>query len=160
MERLFVILCKTSTMNENNSSQQPDNSVSGYYENYNETQKEVMSIETRKTRNTLFITSLVFLASGFLTLAMLNTFTPEMILGILILPVIISGLALLANKEPMTAMIITAVVILAEWIYSVIINGGFAVITGWLVKAVIIYLVIAGFQHAKEVARIKKELKI
>src|SRR5258705_6253896 len=136
----------------------PDNSVSGYYENYSETQKEVYAMEVRKTRNTIFTVAAVFFASELLGLAVLSTFSVETVLTSLIVPAIIVGLGFLAVKEPMTAIIIAAVIVVGLWIYSIAVIGGRAAISGWLVKAIIIYFLIAGFQHAKEAMRIKKEL--
>ena len=37
---------------------------------------------------------------------------------------------------------------------------GLAAISGWLGKTIVIYLLIAGFQSAREAIRIKKELKV
>ena len=69
------------------------------------------------------------------------------------------GLAFLAMKEPLLTMIIAALIIVAVWIYIIAMNGSQAAITGWLGKAILVYLLIAGFQSAREAQRIKKELK-
>jgi hypothetical protein len=148
------------TDQDNNPGQQPDNSVSGYYENYSDTQKEVLAIEIRKTRNVLFTIAAIVFASDLLGLAILNAFVFEAILIILIVPAILIGLGFLAVKEPLTAIIIAAVIIVGVWVYTIIAVGGSAAITGWLVKAIIIYFLIAGLQHAKEAMRIKKELGV
>ena len=142
------------------TNQSPDNSVSGYYENYSETQREVYAMEVRKARNALFWVAIILFASELLGLAVTKTFSMETFLISLIVPAIIVGLGFLAVKEAMTAIIIAAVVILGIWIYSIAVLGGRAAISGWLVKAVIIYFLIAGFQHAKEAMRIKKEVGI
>jgi len=149
-------------MTEQNSDMapQPDNSVSGYYENYSDTQKQVLAIEIHKTRNTLFTIAAIVLASDLLGLAVLNAFVFEAILVILIVPAILIGLGFLALKEPLTAIIIAAVIIIGVWVYTIITVGGRAAIMGWLVKAIIIYFLIAGLQHAKEAMRIKKELGV
>jgi hypothetical protein len=143
-----------------NTTQQPDSEVSGYYENYNETQKEVLSIEIHKTRNNLFIAAAILLVSGFLGLAMLSAFNLITVLAVSAIPVILTGLGFLANKEPLTAIIIAAVVFFGEWIYTIAITGGRGAIMGWLVRAIVIYLLIAGLQHAREAMRIKRELGI
>jgi hypothetical protein len=148
------------TQESNNAGEQDDNSVSGYYEGYSDMQKEVLAIETRKTRNTLFTIAAVILVSDILSLLALNVFKLEVVLVVLIVPVAIAGLAFLANKEPLTAIIIAAVIIIGIWIYTIVVSGGRAAIMGWLIKAVIIYFLIAGFQHAREATRIKKELGI
>ena len=69
------------------------------------------------------------------------------------------GLAFLALKEPLLAMIVAAVIILGIWIYAIVLTDGSAAITGWLIKAVIIYYIIAGFRRAMEANKIRKELR-
>lgn len=145
---------------ENKTGQEPDNSVSGYYENYSETQKEVLAIELRKTRNTLFILAAIIFAGDILGLLMVNAIFLQAVLISLIVPAIMAGLAFLAGKEPMTAIVIAAVIIIGLWVYLMVISGGYSAVTGWIIKAIIIYFLIAGYQHAKEATRIKKELGI
>jgi FtsH-binding integral membrane protein len=148
------------TEQNNNADQQPDNSVSGYYENYNDTQTEILAIELRKAKNTLFTLSAIIFAGDLISLLVLNAVNVQTILIILVVPVLLIGLAFLAKKEPLTAIIIAAVVIIGLWIYSIVITRGQSAIMGWLIKAVIIYFLIAGYQHAREATRIKKELSI
>jgi hypothetical protein len=141
-----------------NPDQQDRNSVSGYYEDYNEVQKDVLAIETRKTRNVIFTIAAVVLASDLMGLLVLNAFFPETILIILIIPAILVIFALLAMKEPLTAISLAAILIVSLWIYTIVVTKGQAAIMGWLIKAVIVYFIIAGFQHAREATRIKREL--
>lgn len=145
---------------ETNDTLQPGNVFSEYYDNYAETQKEVLAIEIRKTRNTLFILAAIAFAGDMLALLIADMVVLETILRILVIPVVLTGLAFLATREPLTAMIIAAVIIVGIWIYSIIVTGGMAAITGWLIKAVIVYLIFSGFQHAMEAMRIRKELNV
>ena len=46
--------------------------VSDYYENYTDTQKEIMAIEIRKTRNILFAIAAIFFISSLLSLLIAN----------------------------------------------------------------------------------------
>jgi hypothetical protein len=142
-----------------NINQPGDHIVSDLYENYSETQKEILAIEIRKTRIKLFTIAGVIFLFDFLAIYMANTFTLPVFLWILIFPVIIAGLAFLATKEPLTAMIICAVIIIGLWLYAIITTGGRAALTGWFGKALIIYLIFAGFQNAREANRIKNELQ-
>jgi hypothetical protein len=137
-----------------------ENVVSGLYDNYNETQREILAIETKKTRNKLISIAIVIFALDLIALMMINRVMSETLLMIIIVPVVILALAFLSIKEPMVAMIIAAVIIVGLWVVAVINTGGMAAISGWLGKAVIIYLLIAGFQNAREAQRIKKELEI
>jgi hypothetical protein len=143
-----------------NDTQPESQVVSEMYDNYNEVQKEVMEIEIRKTRNKLFTVAVVIFLFDLLALLVVNIVTPKTLLIILIIPVLIAGLGLLATKEPMIAMIVSAILIVGIWVYTIVITNGAAVISGWIAKAIIIYLLIAGFQSANEAAKIKKELKV
>jgi hypothetical protein len=139
---------------------QEENIVSDLYDNYYETQKEIYSMEIRKTRNKLFTLSVLIFAIDFIALNMADAVNFETLLIIAVVPVLFIGLAFLALKEPLLAMIIGAVTIVGFWIYAAIQSGGMSAISGWLVKAVVVYLIIAGFQNAREAQRIKKELKL
>lgn len=142
-----------------NPNQPEENVVSGLYDNYHETQKEILAIEIRKTRNKLLALAAVAFISDFLALLVANTVQPGTLLAIAVIPLILAGLSFLSLKEPLTAIIIATVIILAAWIYAAVITGGMAAISGWLVKAIIVYLLIAGFQSAKEAHKIRKEIK-
>jgi hypothetical protein len=134
--------------------------VSELYDNYTEVQKEILSTEIRKTRNKLFTIAIVIFLFDLLILLSANLVNAKTILLIIFIPAIITGLAFLSVKEPLLAMIITAIIIIGLWVYSIITIGGIAAISGWIEKAVIIYLLLAGFQNATEAAKIKKELRL
>ncbi len=138
---------------------QEENIVSGLYDNYQETQKEILEIELRKTRTKLFTLSAVVFGSDLLALVATDALNISTLIVILVIPVLLLGLGFLAGKEPLLSMIIAAVVIGGIWVYAAIVTGGMAAISGWLVKAIIVYLAIAGFQSAVEAQKIKKELK-
>jgi len=142
-----------------NVNQPEENVVSGLYENYSETQKEILAIETRKTRNKLITIACIIFLFDLIALAFADAVNLLTFLWILIVPVVFLGLAFFAIKEPLAAIIIVSVIIVGIWIYSIIITGGAAAISGWLGKAIIIYLLIAGFQSAKEATRLRKELQ-
>ena len=136
------------------------NSVSEVYDNYTDTQKEIMQIEIRKTRNVLFTLAAIILASDIIGLAVADAFSLPAFIIILIIPFLLTAMAFLSLKEPLIAMIVAAVIIVAIWVYTIIITDGRAAITGWLIKAIIIYFIIAGFRHAIEANKIKRELKL
>jgi hypothetical protein len=144
-----------TTGNNNNESA---NVVSDYYEGYTNVQKDVLAIELHKTRNMLLILAAIVFAADLIVLVATNTVMPATILIIAIVPIILTGLAFLATKEPLAAMIIAAVIIVGIWIYNIAVTGGRAAIAGWLIKALLAYLIFAGFQHAREATKIKKEL--
>ncbi len=130
------------------------------FDGYQDTQKELLIIETKKTRNKIFtIAAVVFGFDLVGLLALGRPLSADTLLIISVIPLIFIGLGLLATKEPMAGMVITIFIMLALWIYVISLYGAKGAITGWLAKAIIIYLSIAGFQSAKEAQRIKKELQ-
>ncbi len=139
---------------------QDENVVSGLYDNYHETQREIYGMETRKTRNKLFTLAVLIFAIDFIALNMADAVNFQTLLLIAVVPVLFIGLAFLALKEPLLAMIIGAVIIVGFWVYAAIQSKGLSAISGWFIKAVVVYLIIAGFQNAREAQRIKKELKL
>ena len=139
-------------------SDEQDNIVSDLYDNYSETQKEVLAIELRKTRNMLFYLAAIQLIGEWLSLVMVSMFTVEYALIGMIVPIMLFSLAFLAMKEPMLSIVIAAVIIIGLWIYLITLQPEFA-LKGWLARALMIFLLISGFQHAKEAMKIKRELK-
>ena len=133
--------------------------VSSIFDDYSETQREVFAIETRKTRNKLFALAIVIFGFDFLVLLRTDLVQWETLLISAIIPLIFVGLAFLARKEPLTSMIIVAVIIGGTWIYSAFVTNGYSLLAGWWAKAIIVYLILAGFQSAREAEKIKKELK-
>jgi len=128
-------------------------------DSYADTQKEILVIETRKTRNKLFIIAAVILISDLLALFMANAVNATTLVVIGIVPLVFVGLAILALKEPLLAMILGAAVIVALWVFMFVQFGNPSLISGLLVKAVLITLVISGFQNAIEANRVRKEMK-
>lgn len=143
-----------------NETRDESNVVSDIYDNYEEVQKEILSIEIRKTRNKLITIAIVLFSFDLLVLLMADLVSMSTLGLIIIIPAIIGGLAVLSVKEPLIAMIIASIIIVGIWIYTIILTGGRAAASGWIGKAIIVYLIFAGFQNATEAARIKKELKL
>lgn len=139
--------------------QQEENIVTGLFDNYQENQKEIAAIEIRKVRNKLFTLAIIFFLSDLLQLITSNLVNPTTLLVIAVIPMMFVGLAFLAVKEPMLAMVLCAMIIGSIWIYIAVITGGRAALSGIVIKGIVVYLVIAGFQSANEAQKIKKELK-
>jgi hypothetical protein len=138
---------------------QEENVVSDLFDNYQETQKEILDIEIKKVRNKLFTLAIIFFISDLLQLIASDLVNPTTILVIAVIPLLFVGLGFLAIKEPLLAMVLCAVIIGGIWIYVAVVTGGRAALSGLLVKGMVVYLVIAGFQSANEAHKIKKELK-
>ncbi len=89
---------------------------------------------------------------------MANVFTPQLFLSVSLVPIILIAIAFLALKQPLAAIIFAAIVFTGVWVLMILVFGGIGAISGLLVKAIIIYFLISGFQSAKEVNRIRKEI--
>lgn len=134
--------------------------VTDIFDNYRETQQEILAIEVRKTRNKLFSIAITVFIFDFIAISIVNIVTAKTMLTISIVPVIMILLALLSYKEPLLSMVLAALIIGGLWIYSISLLGAKALMMGWLSKVILIYLVIAGFQNATTAQRIKKELLV
>jgi hypothetical protein len=136
---------------------QQESSIGEYYDNYKQTQLDLISVYSKKTRNAIFTIAILWLVSELLGLAMANVFTLRLILSVLLIPVILVAAAFLALKQPFVAITVAAIIFCGAWLLTILVYGGIGAISGLLIKAVIIYFLIAGFQSAIEVRRIKKE---
>ena len=141
------------------SNIQENEQPAGIMDSYSETQREILAIETKKTRTKLFIIALVILLSNLIGLLMANAVNANTLIFIAVVPLIFVGLAFLAMKEPLLAMILGAAVIVALWVITYVQFGNRSLISGILVKAVLITLFISGFQNAIEANRVRKEMK-
>jgi hypothetical protein len=82
-----------------NVNQPEENVVSGLYENYSETQKEILVIETRKTRNKLISVGMVIFIFDLVGLMMADVLATQTLLLTSVIPAIIIGLAFFAVKD-------------------------------------------------------------
>ena len=126
---------------------------------YQTTQRDIYNILIRKVRNRLFWVAVCFLASDLLALAIMDAISAETVGASLIVPVIIAGLGFLALKEPLLATVVATMVIVGVWIYIIAIIGARGAMSGWLVRAITIFLVLSAFREASEAIKIRKELK-
>ncbi len=128
------------------------------FDNYDEMNRWTYATEIRKVKSRLLTVALILLASDILGLLVADMLTFQLFLWSLIVPAIIASLAFLALKEPMSAMIIATVIIAALWIYVVVLTGARGAISGFLVKIVVIYIMVAGFKSALAAQKAKKEI--
>ena len=141
------------------SNIQENEQQAGIMDSYSETQREILAIETKKTRNKLFIIAMAILISDLLALLLANAVNATTLIFIAVVPLIFVGLGFLAMKEPLLAMILGAAVIVALWVITYVQFGNRSLISGILVKAVLITLFISGFQNAIEANRVRKEMR-
>lgn len=136
-----------------------ENIVADIYDGYNDTQREILAIEIRKTRNKLFTIAAVLMIFNLLAVMLSGVPLSYVIGDILLFPVIFVGLGLLATKEPLVAIALGFLIMIGFWLYIAFALDISFLLKGWLGKAIIIYLLFAGLQNAREAHRIRQELK-
>jgi len=133
--------------------------VSGYYDDYKQTQAEIFAVESKRVRNSIFWIAGLFFASDLLGLAIANLVSPETLLYALLFPVLFIGLGLLSTRQPMLSIALAMVLFAGIIILSIVVYGGVGAIKGILVKAIIVYFLLAGFQSAKTAEQAKKDMR-
>jgi hypothetical protein len=119
---------------------------------------ENLRYDSNKARNSLLIIAGILLLSDLLALSIANALNGTTLIYTLVVPVIFIALAFLAMAKPMLAMgaaLGLFVLIIAYTVYAL---GARAIISGLLVKAVIVYFFVKGFNHAKEAETARKNL--
>lgn len=132
--------------------------VSGYYENYKETQKEIFSVESRRVRNSILWVAGLLFASDMLSLVMVDLVTGELVLYALLFPGLFAGIAFLGLKQPMLAAVLALLLFVGIIILSIVAFGSIGAVRGLIVKAIMIYFLFAAFQSARTAEQAKKEM--
>lgn len=135
------------------------NIVADLHDDYKQTQVEIYHREVRRVRKNIFWIGALLLISDLLGLAMTDGLEPEAILYSCIFPVIYVSIGILAMKQPMLASILATLLFVGLIVLTIIIYGGVGAISGFIIKAVIIYLIFASFQSAKAAEQAKKEMR-
>lgn len=135
------------------------NLVAPIYDGYQDTQLELLAIETRKAAYKQFSIGAVLLMFNILAVTASGIPFAYVWLDVILFPVLFTGLGFLALKEPLVATLIGMILVFGYWIYIAIAIDITSLMKGWLGKAIIIYLLLAGLQNAREAHRIRKELK-
>jgi hypothetical protein len=127
---------------------------------FKETQLDIWQHEKKKTMQALFTIGGILLASDLLALLMANALTATSFAYTLAVPVLYVLLGLFAQRQPLAAAIVASFVFLAIIAINIYAFGARSIVSGLLMKAVVIFFVISGFNHAREAERAKRNLKI
>lgn len=146
-------------MEQTNGTPAEENIVSDIYEGYHEIKKEILAIETRKASIKLFTVAAVLLFFNLLAVITSGVPFSYVWFDTLLLPVLFTGLGFLSFKEPYVASISGMVLMFGIWIYNAIVWDILFLVQGWLWKGLIIYLLFAGFQNAREAHRARRDLR-
>jgi hypothetical protein len=136
----------------------PD-TISDYYDGYKEVQQDILQTETRKTRNSIFIVAALLFGSDLLALSMANVVTGTTLLYTLVVPALFLAIGFFALKQPLAASITATVLFVGLWAFTVFVYGGAQVISGLIIKSVIITLLLLAINQAREAEKARKNLK-
>ena len=135
-----------------------NNDSPGLFDLEQQTLQEVYVIEKRKVRNKIFAAAAVIFLFDMIALAASNMFWPEMIAVTAVVPLLLVGLAFLSMKEPMLAVILSVLLLLGVITLVAIQSGPGSITQGLLGKAIMVSLLLAAFQSAKEAKKVKSQL--
>ena len=127
---------------------------------FRETQADILEHESGKTRQTLLIIAAILFASDLLALSMAHLLTPVTLATALVVPVIFAGLAILSKSRPKPAMLLASVLLGIIILMTLFLTGIGSIVSGFLVKGVIVYLVIKGWNHAKDAEEARSNLAL
>src|SRR4051812_25569038 len=103
-----------------NMNEVQESNIAEYYNNYQQTQTELIALYSKKTRNAIFTLAGLWLASEFIGLAIANVFNATLLISALLIPALLVGTAFIALKQPLTAIIIAALIFVGMWVYTII----------------------------------------
>ncbi|HYK55113.1 MAG TPA: hypothetical protein VEV15_01440, partial [Flavisolibacter sp.] len=127
---------------------------------FKETQLDIWQHEKKKTMQAIFAIGAILLGSDLLALLMAGSLTATTFAYTLVAPVLYVLLGLFAQRQPLVAAIIASLVFIAIIAITIYAFGARSIVSGLLLKAVVIFFIISGFNHAREAERAKRNLKI
>lgn len=128
------------------------------FDSYNEVNQHTYEMERKRVRSRLLTIAVILFLSDLLGLLMADILSITLLIWALVIPAAIGGLAMLAWKEPMSAVVIAMVIIGGVWLYIISVSGGAGAVSGLLVKALVVYLLISAYQSAREAQRARRAL--
>ena len=117
-----------------------------------------MKHDSAKTKNALLIIAAILFLSDLLALSMANALNGTTLIYIIVVPAIYAALGILAVSKPMLSMSLAAIIFIGIIAYNVYALGTRSIISGLLIKAVVIYFFVKGFSHAKDAEEAKRKL--
>ncbi len=112
-----------------------------------------------RTMKAIFMIAAIFFIGDLIgSFSSRAEFTGMVFIYIIFFPVIFMGLGFLARKNPMLAIVIAMILFAGIITINVIAYGGSSLFKGILIKAVVVYLLISGYNHAKDAAIAKENL--
>lgn len=146
-------------MNASSTGQQTASEFSIFETAYDkEILQENLRYDLDRARNSLFIIGAVLLFSDILGLYMANALNSTTLVYALLVPVVFVALGFAALIKPMLAMTVAALLFVLIIAYNIYVLGARTIVSGIIVKAVLVYFFIKGFNHAKDAEQAKRDL--
>lgn len=112
------------------------------------------------TLQSILIIIAVILFSDGVALFSTNQLNPENIFAVLLVPAIFTGLYFYARSQPYAAMLAIIIIFSLVALAATIETAGAYLVSGLLIKALLVYAFIKGYRQAKEASQAKKELDL
>ena len=125
---------------------------------FEEVQKDIWITGKKKTMNSIFIIGGILLFSDLIGLSMAHNLNGSTLTYVLIVPLIYAGLGFFARSKPMVAIVIAISIFIGILIMNLYLLGGRSILSGLLIKAVVVFFMISGFRHARDAENAKKIL--
>jgi len=127
---------------------------------FNDIQKDIWDTESKKTRNSIFIIGGILLLSDLIALSMAHSLDSSTFIYVLIVPLIYAGVGFFALTKPMVAIVIAISIFVGIVLMNLYLMGARSILSGFLIKAVVIFFMISGFRHARDAESARNNLKI
>lgn len=113
-----------------------------------------------RTMKAIFMIAAIFLISDLIgSFSAGSNFSNSLFIYIIVFPVIFLGLGFLAKKNPMLSIIIAMILFTGILTINVIAYGGSSLFKGIIMKAVIVFLLLSGFNHARDANTARENLE-
>lgn len=89
---------------------------------------------------------------------MANALNSAALVYALLVPVVFVALGFAALIKPMLAMTVASLLFVLIIAYNIYVLGARTIVSGLIVKAVLVYFFIKGFNHAKDAEQAKRDL--
>ena len=123
-----------------------------------EVQKDIWTTGKKKTMNSIFIIGGILLFSDLIGLSMAHSLNGSALIYVLIVPLIYAGLGFFARTQPMIAVVIAIFIFIGILLMNLYLMGPRSILSGLIIKAVVVFFFISGFRHARDAETAKKNL--
>ena len=125
---------------------------------FKETQLDIWQHERKKTMKAIFTIAGILFFSDLVALLMANGLNATTFTYIIIVPLLFIGLGFFANKQPFLSILAATILFAAIIIMNIYLSGAKTIISGLLIKAVVIFFIISGINHARVAEAARKDL--